>query len=70
MAASHAGCVAPAADARPPAEKYLREVWPAVTAALKEHGVGCELNLVRRLRLPHASVRLLTRAAPLRWRAP
>jgi len=28
------------------AEKYLREVWPAVTKALKEHGVGCELNLV------------------------
>lgn len=29
-----------------PAEKYLREVWPAVTRALKEVGVGCELNLV------------------------
>lgn len=29
-----------------PAEKYLREVWPAVTRALKEMGVGCELNLV------------------------
>ena len=28
------------------AEKYLREVWPAVTKALKEHGVACELNLV------------------------
>jgi hypothetical protein len=28
------------------AEKYLREVWPAVTRALKEVGVGCELNLV------------------------
>eukprot|EP00887_Chlorella_sp_A99_P006215 scaffold3.g6215.t1 len=27
-------------------EKYLREAWPAVTKALKEHGVGCELNLV------------------------
>uniref|UniRef100_A0A7S0RD16 KRR1 small subunit processome component n=1 Tax=Chlamydomonas leiostraca TaxID=1034604 RepID=A0A7S0RD16_9CHLO len=27
-------------------EKYLREVWPAVTRALKEVGVGCELNLV------------------------
>ncbi|MEW5304048.1 MAG: hypothetical protein WDW36_006683 [Sanguina aurantia] len=27
-------------------EKYLREVWPAVTRALKEMGVGCELNLV------------------------
>lgn len=27
-------------------EKYLREVWPAVTRALKEHGIGCELNLV------------------------
>jgi ribosomal RNA assembly protein len=28
------------------AEKYLREVWPAVTKALKEMAVGCELNLV------------------------
>ena len=28
-------------------EKYLREVWPAITRTLKEHGVGCELNLVR-----------------------
>jgi rRNA processing protein Krr1/Pno1 len=28
------------------AEKYLREVWPAVTRALKEVGIGCELNLV------------------------
>ncbi|GBF88792.1 KRR1 small subunit processome-like protein [Raphidocelis subcapitata] len=27
-------------------EKYLREVWPAVTRALKEVGVACELNLV------------------------
>ncbi|GAB4815351.1 hypothetical protein N2152v2_002397 [Parachlorella kessleri] len=27
-------------------EKYLREVWPAVTKALKEVGLGCELNLV------------------------
>lgn len=27
-------------------EKYLREVWSAVTRALKEHGVACELNLV------------------------
>ncbi|PSC69581.1 rRNA processing Mis3 [Micractinium conductrix] len=27
-------------------EKYLREVWPAVTRALKEHGITCELNLV------------------------
>jgi hypothetical protein len=33
--------------AAPPAEAYLREVWPAVTSALKEHGVACELNLVR-----------------------
>lgn len=29
------------------AEKYLREVWGSVTSALKEHGVACELNLVR-----------------------
>jgi hypothetical protein len=29
------------------AEQYLREVWPAVTRALKEHGIACELNLVR-----------------------
>ncbi|GIL47748.1 hypothetical protein Vafri_3931 [Volvox africanus] len=27
-------------------EKYLREVWPAVTKALKDAGIGCELNLV------------------------
>jgi hypothetical protein len=27
-------------------EKYLREVWPAVTRTLKKEGVGCELNLV------------------------
>ena len=27
-------------------EKYLREVWPAITRALREHGIGCELNLV------------------------
>ena len=27
-------------------EKYLREVWPIITRALKEVGVGCELNLV------------------------
>ena len=28
------------------AEKYLREVWPAVTRSLKEAGLNCELNLV------------------------
>eukprot|EP00271_Cylindrocystis_brebissonii_P002740 TRINITY_DN13541_c0_g1_i1.p1 TRINITY_DN13541_c0_g1~~TRINITY_DN13541_c0_g1_i1.p1 ORF type:complete len:463 (+),score=117.46 TRINITY_DN13541_c0_g1_i1:181-1569(+) len=27
-------------------EKYLREVWPSVTRALKEHGIDCQLNLV------------------------
>ncbi len=27
-------------------ERYLQEAWPAVTRALKEHGVRCELNLV------------------------
>ena len=27
-------------------EKYLREVWPSVTRALKEFGIACELNLV------------------------
>lgn len=27
-------------------EKYLRDVWPVVTKALKEAGIGCELNLV------------------------
>ena len=27
-------------------EKYLREVWPAVTKTLKKVGLGCELNLV------------------------
>lgn len=28
-------------------EKYLKQVWPAVTRALKEVGVGCELDLVQ-----------------------
>ena len=28
------------------AEKYLRELWPVVTKALKEVGVKCVLNLV------------------------
>ena len=28
------------------AEKYLQEVWPEVTRALKPHGIKCELNLV------------------------
>eukprot|EP00252_Welwitschia_mirabilis_P008736 TRINITY_DN2085_c0_g1_i1.p1 TRINITY_DN2085_c0_g1~~TRINITY_DN2085_c0_g1_i1.p1 ORF type:complete len:398 (-),score=105.98 TRINITY_DN2085_c0_g1_i1:403-1596(-) len=27
-------------------EKYLQDAWPAVTRALKEHGIACELNLV------------------------
>ncbi|MES1907953.1 MAG: Ribosomal RNA assembly protein mis3 [Cercozoa sp. M6MM] len=27
-------------------EKYIREVWPQVTRALKHFGVACELNLV------------------------
>ncbi|KAK9275371.1 hypothetical protein L1049_022635 [Liquidambar formosana] len=27
-------------------EKYLQEAWPIVKAALKEHGISCELNLV------------------------
>mmetsp|Transcript_1685 Transcript_1685/g.4889 ORF Transcript_1685/g.4889 Transcript_1685/m.4889 type:complete len:424 (+) Transcript_1685:185-1456(+) len=27
-------------------EQYLREVWPAITRALKEVGLACELNLV------------------------
>ncbi|TEB29508.1 ribosomal RNA assembly protein mis3 [Coprinellus micaceus] len=27
-------------------EKYLREVWPAVTKALEAHGVACTLDLV------------------------
>lgn len=30
-------------------ERYLREVWPAITKALKGVGVACELNLVRAL---------------------
>lgn len=38
---------APVTSSRPAAEKYLREVWPSVTAALKELGVACELNLAR-----------------------
>lgn len=29
------------------AEKYLQESWPIVKGALKEHGISCELNLVR-----------------------
>ena len=35
------------------AEKYLREVWPAVTRCLKEHGLSCELNLVGCPGSPH-----------------
>ena len=27
-------------------EKYLREVWPQVTSALKEQGVACQLDLI------------------------
>lgn len=27
-------------------EKYLKEVWPHVTSALKEHGIDCELDLI------------------------
>ncbi|GAV63080.1 hypothetical protein CFOL_v3_06602 [Cephalotus follicularis] len=27
-------------------EKYLQEAWPMVKSALKEYGIGCELNLV------------------------
>ncbi|KAL3643156.1 ribosomal RNA assembly protein krr1 [Castilleja foliolosa] len=27
-------------------EKYLQDCWPIVKGALKEHGIGCELNLV------------------------
>ncbi|KAJ6229180.1 hiv-1 rev binding protein [Anaeramoeba flamelloides] len=27
-------------------EKYLRQVWPQVTRALKPHGIRCELNLI------------------------
>lgn len=27
-------------------EKYLREVWKAVTAELDKHGIACELNLI------------------------
>ncbi|KAK1430059.1 hypothetical protein QVD17_12550 [Tagetes erecta] len=28
-------------------EKYLQEVWPRVKSALKQHGVSCELDLVK-----------------------
>ena len=53
------------------AEAYLREVWPAVTSALKEHGVGCELNLVRaghtHSKEPSRHCCVLTRAPPA-WR--
>ncbi|KAL9230863.1 hypothetical protein vseg_006158 [Gypsophila vaccaria] len=27
-------------------ESYLQDVWPTVRAALREHGISCELNLV------------------------
>jgi len=27
-------------------EKYLRDVWPQVTSALKEHGIACQLDLI------------------------
>jgi len=27
-------------------EKYLRDVWPQVTSALKAHGVSCQLDLI------------------------
>lgn len=27
-------------------EKYLQDVWPVITKALKEHGIACKLNLV------------------------
>ncbi|KAJ1444780.1 hypothetical protein M885DRAFT_626798 [Pelagophyceae sp. CCMP2097] len=27
-------------------EKYIREIWPIVTKALKRHGVACMLNLI------------------------
>ena len=33
-------------------ERYLREVWPAITKALKGVGLACELNLVRALASP------------------
>lgn len=28
-------------------EKYLQEVWPIIRGALKEHGISCELDLVK-----------------------
>nr|XP_043629547.1 KRR1 small subunit processome component [Erigeron canadensis] len=28
-------------------EKYLQEAWPTVKSALKEHGIACELDLVK-----------------------
>lgn len=28
------------------AEKYLRDTWPVITQALKEHGIKSELDLV------------------------
>ena len=27
-------------------EQYLREAWPQVTSALKEHGIACQLDLI------------------------
>lgn len=61
-------------------EKYLREVWKAVTAALDKRGIACELNLVegsmtvrttRRTRDPFIIlksrdfIKLLARSVPL-----
>lgn len=61
-------------------EKYLREVWKAVTAALDKHGLACELNLIegsmtvkttRRTWDPYAIlnardlIKLLARSVPL-----
>ncbi|KAA0165324.1 hypothetical protein FNF27_04723 [Cafeteria roenbergensis] len=61
-------------------EKYLREIWPAVTKALEAQGIACELNLVegsmtvkttRKTRDPFIIlkardlIRLLSRSVPL-----
>lgn len=51
-----------------PAEKYLREVWPAVTKALKEHGIACELNLVEgSMTVGRGGGLLGSRSAPHFW---